>query len=231
MPFHRGNSTQQVGVRRVLDDYSGIFHPAGQLMGLGWKGRGSPRLWDRTVLAITESMDSSTNKPNSFIDLFLKAEPRVYAYIRSQIPHRSDAEDVLQETAGTLWSKFGEYTPGSNFLAWAYQVARFKVQHYHEKQTRQRRLFSHGLVELVAARAEGMASELSELEPMLAECMQRLSDADREVVQRCYGSEATVAMVADELGRSVNTIKSVLKRARLALFECIQRALQRETRR
>jgi RNA polymerase sigma-70 factor, ECF subfamily len=71
---------------------------------------------------------------------------------------------------------------------------------------------------------------LSELEPMLAECMQRLSAADREVVQRCYGSDATLATVADELGRPVNTIKSVLKRARLALFECIQRAMRREKR-
>lgn len=176
-------------------------------------------------------MIPSTDKSNSFIDLFLKAEPRVYAYIRSQIPHRSDAEDVLQETASTLWSKFHDFTPGSNFLAWAYQVARFKVQQYHEKHSRQRRLFSPGLVELVAARAETMANELSDLEPLLAECMQRLSDADRDVVERCYGSEATIAAVADALGRPANTIKSVLKRARLALFECIQRGTQREKRR
>lgn len=175
-------------------------------------------------------MTPSTDKSNSFIDLFLKAEPRVYAYIRSQIPHRSDAEDVLQETASTLWAKFHDFAPDSNFLAWAYQVARFKVQHYHEKQSRQRRLFSRALVDLVAARAEKMANELSELEPMLAECMQRLSAADREVIQRCYGSDATVAAVANELGRPVNTIKSVLKRARLALFECIQRSIHREKR-
>ena len=175
-------------------------------------------------------MAPSADKSNEFIDLFLKAEPRVYAYIRSQISHRADAEDVLQETTTTLWAKFDDFAPGTDFLAWAYQVARFKVQHYHSKQTRQRRLFSRAFVELVAAKADGMADELSELDALLVECIQRLSAADREVVQRCYGTDATVAAVADQLGRPVNTIKSVLKRARLALYQCIQRALGREKR-
>jgi RNA polymerase sigma-70 factor, ECF subfamily len=175
-------------------------------------------------------MALSADKSNEFLDLFLKAEPRVYAYIRSQISHRVDAEDVLQETTATLWARFDSFAPGTNFLAWAYQVARFKVQHYHSKQTRQRRLFSRAFVDRVAARTEAMVDDLSELDSLLVECIQRLSAADREVVQRCYGSDATVAAVADELGRPVNTIKSVLKRARFALYQCIQRALGREKR-
>ena len=173
-------------------------------------------------------MDLSADKSSQFLDLFLRSEPRVYAYIRSQIPTRADAEDVLQETAATLWAKFDDFESDSNFLAWAYQVARFKVQHYHDRQSRRRRLFSQAFVDLVAARTEAMTDELSDLQPMLVECMSRLPDADREVVQRCYGSEATVAMVAAQLDRPVNTIKSVLKRARRALYECIQRAIRRE---
>jgi RNA polymerase sigma-70 factor, ECF subfamily len=175
-------------------------------------------------------MALSLDRSSEFLDLFLKSEPRIYAYIRSQIPHRADAEDVLQETAATLWAKFDSFVPGTNFVAWAYQVARFKVQHYHDRQTRQRRLFSRAFVDLIAARAEEMADELSELQPMLAECMQRLPAADREVVQRCYGSEATLATVAAQLGRPLNTIKSVLKRARRALYDCIQRAIGKEDR-
>ena len=176
-------------------------------------------------------MDQKANRNDEFLGLFLKAEPRVYAYIRSQVPHRSDAEDILQETAATLWSKFDEFKPGTDFVAWAYQVARFKVQHHRDRQSRRRRLFSQSFVDLVAARSEEMTDQTSELQPMLAECMKRLSDADREVVERCYGSDATVAMIAEMLGRPVNTIKSVLKRARKALYNCIRVALAREERR
>lgn len=176
-------------------------------------------------------MTSPPNNTTAFLDLFLKAEPRVYAYIRSQIPRRSDAEDVLQETAATLWTKFDTFQQGTDFLAWAYQVARFRVQHYHEKQSRQRSLFSQSFVEFVAARAEQMSDDLGDMGAMLAECMERLSETDRDVVERCYGSDATIAVVADQLGRPANTIKSVLKRARRSLYECIQRAMGRENRR
>ncbi len=175
-------------------------------------------------------MVPGADKSDEFLDLFLRAEPRVYAYIRSQVPHRADAEDVLQETAVTLWAKFDAFTPGTDFVAWAYQVARFKVQHYHSRESRRRRLFSRAFVDLVAAKAEEMAGELGELQPMLAECMKRLPEADREIVQRCYGSETTLAAVAAQLGRPLNTVKSVLKRARRVLYDCIQRAIDREDR-
>ncbi len=108
-------------------------------------------------------MDPKTNRTDEFLGLFLKAEPRVYAYIRSQIPHRADAEDVLQETAATLWSKFEDFRAGTDFVAWAYQVARFKVQHFRDRQSRRRRLFSQEFVGLVAAQAEEMAAETVDL--------------------------------------------------------------------
>jgi RNA polymerase sigma-70 factor, ECF subfamily len=167
---------------------------------------------------------------HEFIDLFLKAEPRVYAYIRSQIPHRADAEDVLQETATTLWSKFDEFQRGSDFIAWAYQVARFKVQHHYEKKARRKRLFSEEFVHLVELRSKELSGNFDALQVMLAECMKRLGEADREVIQLCYGDDATIASVAEQLGRPVNTIKSVLKRGRRALYDCIQRAMSREDR-
>lgn len=175
-------------------------------------------------------MHSSPDNSHEFIDLFLKAEPRIYSYIRSQIPHRADAEDVLQETAATLWTKFDDFERGSDFLAWAYQVARFKVQHHHEKQSRRRRLFSQEFVQVVARKSEQMSRELGDLESKLIECMKRLPPGDGEVVQLCYGSDSTIETVAQQLGRPVNTIKSVLKRARRALYDCIQRAIRREDR-
>ena len=49
--------------------------------------------------------------------LFVQYQPRIYGYIRSLVADRSDAEDMLQETASVLWQKFDEFTPGTNFLA------------------------------------------------------------------------------------------------------------------
>ena len=173
----------------------------------------------------------STRISQEFVGLLLQVQPRIYAYIRAQIPVRADAEDVFQETVMSLWSGYAEFQPESNFLAWAYGFARNKVLHYQRRYARQRRLFSEEAVRQIASEAESMADELGSVQDALQNCLTKLRPEDREVVQRCYGTDMTVATVAVQLGRSVNTIKSVLRRCRRALYDCIRRTLSREEQR
>jgi RNA polymerase sigma-70 factor (ECF subfamily) len=170
----------------------------------------------------------STRISQEFVGLLLQVQPRIYAYIRAQIPIRADAEDVYQETVMSLWSDYTAFHPGSSFLAWAYGFARNKVLHYQRRYARQKRLFNEETVRLIASEAEAMADEVGSVQDALQNCLTKLRPADREVVQRCYGTDMTVATVAQQLGRSVNTIKSILKRCRRALYDCIRRTLSRE---
>ncbi len=130
-----------------------------------------------------------------------------------------------------LWSEFAAFHAESSFLAWAYGFARNKVLHYQRRYARQRRLFSEEAVRQIASEAESMADELGSVQDALRNCLTKLRPEDREVVQRCYGTDMTVATVAVQLGRSVNTIKSVLRRCRRALYDCIRRTLSREEQR
>lgn len=162
--------------------------------------------------------------------LFLQAEPRIYGYIRSQVLQRADAEDLLQETAAVLWSKFDQFAPGGNFVAWACKVVRFKVQHYHRNRGRSRILFTEEFLDVVASTTDAISNDLQELETTLAGCMERLKETERDVVQRSYETGATINIVAAELGRPVGTIKDILVRARRHLYECIRRAMSKEDR-
>jgi RNA polymerase sigma-70 factor (ECF subfamily) len=170
----------------------------------------------------------STRISQDFVGLLLQVQPRIYAYIRAQIPVRADAEDVFQETVMALWSEYAAFQPDSSFLAWAYGFARNKVLHYHRSTARQKRLFSEDAVRQIAAEAEAMSEELGAVQDALRNCLTKLRPTDREVVQRCYGTDMTVANVATQLGRSVNTVKSILKRCRRALYDCIRRTLSQE---
>jgi RNA polymerase sigma-70 factor, ECF subfamily len=168
------------------------------------------------------------DQTNEFMRLFLQAEPRIYGYIRSQVLQRADAEDLLQEAAAVLWSKFDQFAPDSNFVAWACQVARFKVQHYHRTRGRNRLLFTEDFLDIVARTTEAIADDLQELEIALAGCMERLKETERDVVQRSYGTGATLNVLAADLGRPVGTIKDILARARRTLYQCIRQAMSRE---
>jgi RNA polymerase sigma-70 factor (ECF subfamily) len=170
------------------------------------------------------------DQTNEFMRLFLQAEPRIYGFIRSQVLQRADAEDILQDTASVLWSKFDQFPAGDNFVAWACQVARFKIQHYHRNRGRSRLLFTESFLEIVASATEAMSSDLQDLETALSGCMDRLKETDREIVQRAYGTDATINALASELGRPVGTIKDILARARRSLYDCIRRSMKREDR-
>ena len=96
---------------------------------------------------------ADNQRHDEFMRLFLSCEPRLYAFIRSLLFSRADADDVLQETALVLWEKFDQFERGTHFDRWAYRVAHLQVMYYRQKKARDRLQFSDGLIERLATEA------------------------------------------------------------------------------
>ena len=175
---------------------------------------------------------SAANPENhrEFVGLLLKAQPRIYALLRTLIANRADADDVFQDVVTVLWTKFDEFEPGTDFQAWAYQTARYKVQHYYRARSRDAQSLAPEVLDLLAVESESLGDDLAEIRAALAVCMEKLKPADLEVVRRCYAGDITVREAAEQLGRPLETVKSVLKRSRRQLYECIRRTLAEEDR-
>lgn len=163
-----------------------------------------------------------------FVRLLTRAEPRIFAYIHTHITSRHDVEDVFQQTVTVLWTKFDQFEQGTNFLAWALKVAALEIRMFYRKQDQQKRLFSAAFLKLVGETSQRMAEDFGELKDALAGCLQKLQPDDRDVVHRYYYTDATVATVASDLDCPIETVRTVLKRSRRNLYECIQRTLARE---
>jgi RNA polymerase sigma-70 factor (ECF subfamily) len=162
--------------------------------------------------------------------LFVQHEARIYGYIRSLVIHRTDAEDLLQETASVLWQKFDEFEPGSNFLAWAMSVARFQVQHFRRQKKHNVLHFSDSFQDLLAADTVAESARLGDLQQLLAGCVQKLPQADRDLFALRYSTQATTTSLADRLGRPASTIYNAVRRIRRALADCVKRELDKEGR-
>ena len=52
-----------------------------------------------------------------FLRLYTKYQHRILSYIFVLVPNRTDAEDLLQDTAVLLWAKFDEFESGTDFAA------------------------------------------------------------------------------------------------------------------
>jgi RNA polymerase sigma-70 factor (ECF subfamily) len=163
-----------------------------------------------------------------FVALFLAHQPRIYAFIISLVPNRSDADDLLQETGLTLYQKFPTFEPGTDFVAWACRIAQYKILDFGKRRGRDRVRFSTEILELIAdehlQRSEQIKLRLTALDG----CLAKLPARDRELLGQCYQSKTTTKEVAEAIGRPVDTIYKGLRRIRSLLYDCIQRALAQE---
>jgi RNA polymerase sigma-70 factor (ECF subfamily) len=164
------------------------------------------------------------DRTSEFMALFSAHDRGIYKYILTLMPHPNDTQEVFQETSVTLWQKFEEYEPGSNFYAWACRVAYFEVLRFRQSHRRDRLRFSDALVDTLVQERSTSEELLQRRRSAVPGCMKKLPDADRELVEFRYGSEETVLQIAHRTGRQSNTLYKALERIRRTLMKCIEEA-------
>ena len=172
------------------------------------------------------------DKSRSFLRLFLQSERQLYAYILTLLPNRADADDVLQESSLVMWDKFDVAAPPTDFLAWARRIAYYKVLDFYKTTRRERARLSQAFVERVAEAASEQAQvlRLDERREVLAECVEKLLPRDRDLLAKRFAAGATTRSTSEQLGRSVEAVYKALAKLRQALFDCVQKTLDREGR-
>ena len=174
-------------------------------------------------------MAEKSQNTHDFVGLWTAHARRVYSYILSLVPNWADAEDIFQETSTTLWEKFDEFEPGTDFGAWACRTAYYKVLTHSKRRGEMLRL-GEDFLEAVSRDAEQMGDLLDAQHLALAECLERLSGRDRDLVDLRYAPNGSAKSVAEEVGRSVPAVYKSLQRIHQTLFDCITRRLAAEER-
>ena len=141
------------------------------------------------------------------------------------LPNRADAEDVFQDVGTLLWEKFDEFTPGSQFGAWACRIAYFKALRYRTKKARQVALFSEVAMETIQAEMEAMHDSLDAEYLALADCFAALPEPDRQLISQRYGPSGSPREIAALSGRPIEQIYRALERIRKVLLGCVTRKL------
>ena len=167
-------------------------------------------------------------RADEFLSLYLQYSRRVYGFVRALIPSQPDAEDVFQEVSRTLWLKFDDYQSGTNFLAWAFSISRFKIMQHRRSESRRSPTLGDAVFELIADEIYGKLGKEDARSQVLAECLQKLPARDRHLIDVRYRQGQTTKSVAETVGRSVDAIYRSLRRIHKELFLCMQKGLVEE---
>ena len=177
---------------------------------------------------MSESAEPSIAAQKQLMLLMTQHQRRIFSYIYTLVPSRADAEDILQETSLVICEKFGEFTIGTDFAAWACQIAYWEVRRARQKFARAKVVFDQEIVDALAQTASAMIDEVSERHEALGRCLKKLHPRDREFVLTRYEPGCGVEQAAQRSGRSIEAAYKALGRIRKMLLDCVSHQLTAE---
>jgi RNA polymerase sigma-70 factor, ECF subfamily len=168
---------------------------------------------------------NETESRKRLMGLMTRHQRQIFSYIYALVPDRDDAEDLLQETSLVICEKFQEFEPGTDFVAWACQIAYWRVKYSQQRFMRSKVVFDQEIVDVLAKTVDDMADELDDRHEALGLCLQKLHPRDRDLLMARYEPGGGVKEAARRTGRTVTTAYKALSRLRKLLLDCVSTRL------
>ncbi len=150
---------------------------------------------------------------------------RAFVAMKLPIPHLID--EIAHETFLFAWRHIQEFEAGTDFGKWlraiAFNLIRKETLRYQRSARNQEKLLEHRIAE--EACQGGFSPDFPEL-PALEECLARLPENQRKLLERRYRFSESAHEIAAALGQSEAWVRTTLYRIRSALKTCIERHLQ-----
>ncbi len=152
----------------------------------------------------------------------------VWRYLRYLGAAADDADDLTQETFLAVARTPFELRSRGETAAYLRTAARNQLLMLRRRQGREASTVDLAAAEDVwaAAMQDGKSGELLEA---LAACYESLAGRVREAVDRFYGQDQSREEIARHLAVTVDGVKSLLRRTRASLRECIERRMNPRT--
>ena len=156
---------------------------------------------------------------------FVKNRSNLFAFILSVVRDFAFAEEILQEVAVVVCDQWEDFKPGTNFGAWAAQIARNKIFNLNRVSRRELLLSPEAIAGI--ERAVEAQPETSSLDAV-RKCLESVTDRIRSVLSMRYREGLSGAEIARRTNSSVTAVHMALSRARSALARCVETRIARE---
>ena len=154
-------------------------------------------------------------------------QPQLRYFALSLTGSLDDAEEVVQNANRVAMEKAEDFTPGTNFKAWLFQIVNLQAKHFHRTRSRIRQ------TEIVG---DSLIDTLSEPIPpgdpfekerdALVDCLRQLRPEHQRLLPSRYVHDRRVNDLAVEEGVQPNALAQKLFRIRQKLAECIRKQVR-----
>ena len=150
------------------------------------------------------------------------------AAIRAMVSDGYLAEDILQEVFVVVMQQHEQFVDGTNFGAWAREIARRVTLAQLRKSGRYPSALDPETLNALEVHFDKTREFWEEERRALNECVAELPEESRKILNLRYLNNSPLSEIAGTVGRSTDGVKALLKRLRQALAECINGRLHRQ---
>jgi len=169
-----------------------------------------------------------TERQIQFTRQFSESERAMRAFAFSLVPHRQDVDDIIQDTLKELWNNFDKFDPERPFLPWANRFVYHQVlMHRRSTATRLKYTFSEETIRRLVEEQPTLERDRA-LSDALDQCLQKLSEDQRELVRLRYFTGESLKEVAARMDQTPEAMYKQLQRIREGLQRCISKRLAQE---
>ncbi|MFT5128311.1 MAG: RNA polymerase sigma-70 factor (ECF subfamily) [Rhodothermales bacterium] len=170
-------------------------------------------------------MQNQDPNQETFLRLFLRNEDGLRGHSRALLPNWDAVSEVMQEASVVMWRKLDQLRNKSEFLPWAKVVVRYEALKARQTVARDRLCFSEDVLELLGAEERDEGERLAREREALTGCLRKLDPAQKELVLLPYHGHGAVTELANQSGRTGNSLYKKIGRLRQKLTLCVQRQL------
>jgi len=157
---------------------------------------------------------------------FVAERHALLGFIYGMVRDLAAAEDILQE----VWIRLAEAAereePIEDPARWSRGVARNLILHHWRSKRGAKVVADTELLDLVEQALTDHHDYWADRRQALMECVDRLPEKSKQLLQMKYEQGLSFASMAEQLGRSLESLKMALCRVRSALVECAERRLR-----
>jgi len=172
--------------------------------------------------------NDASGRREQVMRLALEHRAMLWGFLMGLTKNPQLAEDLFQNTYLVICEKWEQFQPGTNFPAWARQIARYEFLAAVDPGRRPFVTAEMEVLEaaLVAAAPPDRPAADADRREALRACLRELPARGHRALALRYGEGLDGGSVARKMGVSLNALYTLLSRVRKMLSECVERRIR-----
>jgi RNA polymerase sigma-70 factor, ECF subfamily len=162
-------------------------------------------------------LEFSQGRSEAFGELFQRYRQPICGFFRRRVTDPARAEELAQDTFLAVVRGAARYQPKALFRTYLYAIGLNVL-----RGERRRAAIRNFFLGAQARSASGTARDSAETDLILREALGKLDETDREILMLREYEQLRYSEIADVLEIPINTVRSRLFRARLALRDLLE---------